>query len=104
MGRIQAQIYQLVSDGLTLSQYQQSGAILILQIKNALITALIASLTIQGEMTLGMMMAIQFIIGQLNNPVEQLISFVRKYQDAKLSLERLNDIYAINDEIIEKHR
>ena len=73
-----------------------------MQIKNALITALIASLTIQGEMTLGMMMAIQFIIGQLNNPVEQLISFVRKYQDAKLSLERLNDIYAINDEIIEK--
>lgn len=100
--RIQARIYQLTSGELTLSQYQQSGAILILQIKNALITALIASLTIQGEMTLGMMMAIQFIIGQLNNPVEQLISFVRKYQDAKLSLERLNDIYAINDEVIEK--
>lgn len=100
--KIQAQIYQLISDGLTLSQYQQSGAILILQIKNALITALIASLTIKGGMTLGMMMAIQFIIGQLNNPVEQLISFVRKYQDAKLSLERLNDIYAINDEVIEK--
>lgn len=100
--RIQAMIYQLISDGLTLSQYQQSGAVLILQIKNALTTALIASLTIKGEMTLGMMMAIQFIIGQLNSPVEQLISFVRKYQDAKLSLERLNDIYAINDEITEK--
>ena len=50
-------------------------------------------------MTLGMMMSIQFIIGQLNNPLEQLIAFTRKYQDAKLSLERLNDIYSIEDEV-----
>jgi len=85
--------------GLSLSQYQQSGAIFISQLKNVVITAIVASFTINGDMTLGMMMSIQFIIGQLNNPLEQLIAFTRKYQDAKLSLERLNDIYSIEDEV-----
>ena len=97
--RIQVLIYLLMAKGLSLSQYQQSGAIFISQLKNVVITAFVASFTIDGDMTLGMMMAIQFIIGQLNNPLEQLIAFTRKYQDAKLSLERLNDIYSIEDEV-----
>ena len=96
---VQAKIYSIAVRGLSLLQYQQSGAILLLQLKNALITAVIASLTIKGQMTLGMMMSIQYIIGQLNSPIEQLIQFVRKYQDAKLSLERLNDVYEIEEEV-----
>ena len=96
---VQAKIYSIAVRGLSLLQYQQSGAILLLQLKNALITALIASLTIKGQMTLGMMMSIQYIIGQLNSPIEQLIQFVRKYQDAKLSLERINDVYEIEEEV-----
>ncbi len=98
--RIQARIFDITSKSLALSQYQQSGALLITQVRNALITAIVAYLTIKGEMTIGMMLAIQLIIGQLSNPIEQLISFVKKYQDAKFSTERLNDIYAINDEIV----
>lgn len=99
--RIQAKIYKLLEKGLTLSQYQASGAIIINQIKNAVITALVATYTIEGEMTIGMLIAIQFITGQLNGPVEQFVVFIRRYQDAKLSIQRLNDIYKMQDEIPE---
>lgn len=103
--RIQAKIYKLLENGLALAQYQESGAIIINQIKNAIITALVAAYTINGEMTIGMLIAIQFIIGQLNSPVEQLVTFLRKYQDAKISIHRLNDIYQMRDEIPEtEHR
>ena len=95
---IQARIYRITVKGLTLSQYQQSGGVLINQMKNAIITALVAALVIKGNITLGMMLSIQYIIGQLNSPVDQLIGFVRKYQDAKLSLDRLQDIYIKDDE------
>lgn len=91
--RIQTKIYKLTSKGLALAQWQQSGGILINQLKNIIIIALVASLVIKGSITLGMMVAIQYIIGQLNSPVEQLIVFFRKYQDAKLSLDRISDIY-----------
>ncbi|MBQ9261606.1 MAG: peptidase domain-containing ABC transporter [Prevotella sp.] len=95
---IQARIYRITVKGLALSQYQQSGGVLINQMKNAIITALVAALVIKGNITLGMMLSIQYIIGQLNSPVDQLIGFVRKYQDAKLSLDRLQDIYIKDDE------
>lgn len=96
--RIQTSIYKITSKGLALAQWQQSGGILINQIKNIIIIALVASLVIQGDITLGMMVSIQYIIGQLNSPVEQLITFFRKYQDAKLSLDRISDIYDKQDE------
>ena len=95
---IQARKYRLTVKGLALSQYQQSGGILINQMKNAIITALVAALVIKGNITLGMMLSIQYIIGQLNSPVDQLIGFVRQYQDAKLSLDRLQEIYTKDDE------
>ena len=95
---IQARIYRITVKGLALSQYQQSGGVLINQMKNAVITALVAALVIKGNITLGMMLSIQYIIGQLNSPVDQLIGFVRKYQDAKLSLDRLQEIYTKDDE------
>lgn len=97
--QIQVRIYKLLEKGLALSQYQSSGGIVINQIKNAIITAFVAAYTIKGEMTLGMLIAIQFIIGQLNSPIEQFATFVRKLQDAKLSIQRLNDIYHIEDEV-----
>ena len=97
---IQAKLYKLNIKGLALAQYQESGGVLINQIKNILITALVASFVIKGQITLGMMLAIQYIIGQLNSPIEQLIVFFRQLQDAKLSIERLQDIYAKDDEIL----
>jgi len=72
--------------------------VLINQSKNIIITALVAKLVIDGQMTLGMMMAVQYIIGQLNGPVDQLISFLRETQDAKLSLERLSEVHDKEDE------
>ena len=96
--RIQAKLFRLQIKGLALAQYQDSGAVLINQTKNIVITALVAKSVIDGQMTLGMMMAVQYIIGQLNGPVDQLISFIRETQDAKLSLERLSEVHDKEDE------
>ncbi|MDR1631282.1 MAG: peptidase domain-containing ABC transporter [Dysgonamonadaceae bacterium] len=96
--RIQARLFKLRIKGLALGQYQDSGAILINQTKNILITVLVAKLVIDGQMTLGMMLSVQYIIGQLNGPVDQLISFFRSMQDAHLSLERLGEIHDKEDE------
>lgn len=95
---IQARKYRITIKGLALSQYQLSGGVLINQIKNVIVTALVAALVIRGNITLGMMLSIQYIIGQLNSPVDQVIGFVRQYQDAKLSLDRLQEIYSKEDE------
>ncbi|HLP06431.1 MAG TPA: peptidase domain-containing ABC transporter [Paludibacter sp.] len=96
--RIQAKLFRLQIRGLALAQYQDSGAVLVNQTKNIIITALVAKLVIDGQMTLGMMMAVQYIIGQLNSPVDQLIAFSRETQDAKLSLERLSEVHDKEDE------
>lgn len=96
--RIQAKLFRLRIKGLALSQYQDSGAILINQTKNIIITALVATMVVDGDLTLGMMTSIQYIIGQLNGPVDQLIGFLRSTQDAKLSLERLSEVHAKDDE------
>lgn len=102
--KIQVQIYNVFRKGLTISQYQTSGGIIINQIKNAVITTVVAVYTINGQLSLGMMIAIQFIIGQLNSPIEQLIGLMHKYQDAKLSNERLNDVYSIPNENNNKNK
>jgi ATP-binding cassette subfamily B protein len=96
--RIQAKLFKLRIKSLALGQYQDSGAVLINQTKNILITVLVAKLVIDGQMTLGMMLSVQYIIGQLNGPVDQLINFLRQSQDAKLSLERLSEIHGKEDE------
>lgn len=84
--------------GLALQQYQQTGAMIINEGKNIVISFLAATAVVNGQMTLGAMMALQYIIGQLNSPVEQLIQFMQHYQDAQISLERLNEIHEIEDE------
>ena len=96
--RIQAKLFRLQIKGLALAQYQNSGAILINQVKNIIITALVAKMVVDGQMTLGMMMSVQYIIGQLNGPVDQLIGFMCEWQDAKLSLERLGEVQEKEDE------
>ena len=95
---LQAGLFKLNFKSLSLSQYQQVGAFFINQGKNILITFIVAKLVIDGSLTLGMMLAIQYIIGQLNSPIEQLIGFTQQAQDAKISLERLNDIHSLEDE------
>lgn len=95
---LQAGLFKLNFRSLSLTQYQQIGAFFINQGKNILITFIVAKLVIEGKLTMGMMLAIQYIIGQLNSPIEQLIGFTQQAQDAKISLERLNDIHALDDE------
>lgn len=95
---LQAGLFKLNFKSLSLSQYQQLGAFFINQGKNILITFVVAKLVIEGKLTLGMMLAVQYIIGQLNAPVEQLIGFSQAAQDAQISLERLNDIHVLDDE------
>jgi len=96
--RIQAKLFRVNIKSLSLSQYQQIGSVFINQTKNIFITFYAAKGVITGDMTLGMMLAVQYIIGQLNSPIEQLISFMHTTQDAKISLERLGEIHEKKDE------
>ena len=96
--RIQAKLFKLRIKGLALSQYQDSGAVFINQTKNIIITALVAKFVIDGQMTLGMMLSVQYILGQLNSPIDQLINFYRESQDARLSIERLSEVHEKEDE------
>ena len=97
--RIQARLFKLMVKNLSLTQGQASGATLINRFKDLFITAFVATMVVEEQMTLGMMLSIQYIIGQLNGPVSQLINAFRSIQDAQLSLERLSDIYAKENEI-----
>lgn len=95
---LQTSIFKLSFKNLSYSQIQQAGALLINQGKDVLITFLVAQLVVKGHLTLGAMLAIQYIIGQLSSPIEQFISFMQSSQDAKISLERLNEIHNLDDE------
>ncbi|MBP6023627.1 MAG: peptidase domain-containing ABC transporter [Ferruginibacter sp.] len=95
---LQAGLFKLSFKSLSLSQYQQAGAFFINEGKNILITFFVAKSVMEGQLTLGAMLAVQYIIGQLNSPVEQLINFTQQAQDAKISLERLNEIHQMEEE------
>lgn len=94
----QARLFKISMKTLALEQTQSTGSNLINELKNMLITILSATLVIEGQITLGMMMAIGYIVGQLNAPIMQLIDFMRDLQDAKISLERLGEIHNMDDE------
>ncbi|TCC98320.1 peptidase domain-containing ABC transporter [Pedobacter hiemivivus] len=96
--RIQARLFKFSMKSLALGQYQQLGAFFINEGKNILITFVVAKSVIDGQLTLGAMMAIQYIVGQLNSPIEHLLGFLQSFQDAKISLERLNEIHELEDE------
>ncbi len=95
---VQARLFKVGIKSLALEQTQSVGSSFINELKNILITVLSAKLVIDGEITLGMMMAISYIVGQLNAPVVQLITFLRDAQDAKISLDRLGEIHHKEDE------
>lgn len=95
---IQARLFKFNVKNLALSQYQQGGATFINEGKNILITFLSAAAVINGNLTLGAMVAVQYIVGQLSSPIEQLLGFIQGFQDAKISLERLNEIHQMDDE------
>jgi len=95
---IQARLFRVNIKGLSLQQYQQAGGVFINEVKNVIIIYIAAKSVIEGSMTLGMMMAVQFIIGQMNSPIQQLIDFLHTSQDAKISLERLGEIHNKDDE------
>lgn len=96
--KTQNRLYDVSIKGLSLSQAQNIGGTLIDQLKNMVISFMSALLVINGDMTIGMMMSIQYIIGELNAPIADLVSFIRSYQDTKISLERLNEVQQIEDE------
>ena len=95
---VQADLFGVQMKSLKLQQMQEAGSILINEVKNIVITVVAAAAVIHGQMTLGMMLAVQYIIGQLNSPVEQLMSFFYSLQDVRISLERINEIHRIEDE------
>ncbi len=95
---IQASIFKLKLKSLNYNQYQLAGGTLINQIQNIAISFIVAKLVIDGQLTLGAMLAVQYIIGQLSGPVGQWASFVQSAQDAKISMERLNEIHQLPDE------
>lgn len=94
----QADLFEVNMKSLSLQQNQEAGGICINELKNILTTVLAAAAVIHGEMTLGMMLAVQYIIGQLNSPVEQLVGFVYQWQDVGIALERMNEIHTRKNE------
>lgn len=95
---VQAKLFRISIENLALEQYQSVGSAFINELKNILITVFSAKLVIDGDITLGMMLAITAIVGQLNAPITQLINFLRELQDAQISLERLGEIHNKEDE------
>lgn len=95
---IQARLFRVRVKSLTLTQYQRVGSVLINDTKNILISFIAAKAVIESNMTLGVMFAVQYIIGFMNAPIEQLIGFIHSAQDAKISLERLAEVHEHSDE------
>ena len=90
---VQADLFKVQMKSLKLQQMQEAGSIFINEVKNILITVMAATSVINGNITLGAMLAVQYIVGQLNSPVEQLMSFIYSLQDVRISLERINEIH-----------
>lgn len=95
---IQKNLFKIQQKSLRLQQQEEAGGIFINELKNIAITVMSAAAVIEGNMTLGMMLAVQYIIGQLCSPVEQLMDFFYSIQDVKISLERINEIHSMEDE------
>lgn len=89
----QADLFRVKVKSLKLQQLQEAGSLLVNEIKNILVTAFSATAVINGDITLGSMLAIQYIVGQLNSPIEQLMNFIYSFQDMRISMERINEIH-----------
>lgn len=99
----QADLFNVQMKSMKLLQTQEAGNIFINEIKNILITVFAATAVIDGQITLGAMLAIQYIVGQLNSPVEQFMQFVYSLQDVKISLERINEVHEAKNEESKKN-
>jgi ATP-binding cassette subfamily B protein len=95
---IQGSLFKVNIKSLALTQYQEAGGVFINETKNVLITFLAATAVIHNDMTLGMMLAVSYILGQMNSPIEQMIHFMHVTQDAKISMERLGEIHKEENE------
>ncbi|HUX95538.1 MAG TPA: peptidase domain-containing ABC transporter [Bacteroidales bacterium] len=96
--KIQASLFRLKVKGLSILQFQAAGATLVNEVSNITITIIAATTVLKGDMTLGMMLAVQYIIGQLNVPISQMIGFFKMSQDAKMSLDRLSEVHKMESE------
>ena len=96
--RIQVKLFKISIEGVTLSQFQQVGSVFFSSTTSLIISYLSAKAVVEGNITLGMMMSISYIIEQLSGPIGQVISFAQSLQDAKISLERLNEVHNKEDE------
>ncbi len=96
--KIQAKLFRISVASTKLRQYQDAGSLFLNESKNIIVTVMAALAVMNGSMTLGMMLAVQYIIGQLNTPIQQFIEFTRELQDAKISLERIGEIHVIDNE------
>lgn len=94
----QAGLFEAQLKSLRLQQTQEAGSVFINEMKNIVVTVLAATAVINGQMTLGAMLAVQYILGQLNSPVAQFMSFIYSTQDVKISLERINEIHEADEE------
>lgn len=95
---IQAEVFKVNMKSLKLQQTQETGSIFINEVKNIVITVISATAVISGELTLGMMLAVQYIIGQLNSPIDQIMHYLYAVQDVKIGLERINEIHVMSNE------
>ena len=95
---IQSEIFRLNYRSLSIGQIQQAGAIFINQGKDIVLTFLVAEQVIKGQLTFGALLAVQYIIGQLSGPVEQFIRFIQEAQNAKISMDRLNEVHRLENE------
>lgn len=96
--RIQAKLFKLSVSSTRVQQWQEGGSTLINELKNIFITFMAATAVISGSMTLGMMLAVQYIIGQLNVPINEFVNFIRELQDARISLDRIGEIRSLENE------
>ena len=95
---IQIRLFKTQIKSLRLEQIQSNGAAFINELKNIVISFFTAKLVIEGQLTLGMMLSVSYIIGQLNAPISQFLGFVFSLQDARISLERLAEIHNKDNE------
>jgi ATP-binding cassette subfamily B protein len=100
----QAELFAIQMKVLKLQQTQEAGSIFINEVKNIIITVLAATAVINGQMTLGAMLAVQYIIGQINSPIEQFMSLIYSFQDVKISLERINEVHEGENEETSKNQ
>lgn len=96
--RVQARLFRTAIGSMRIEQIQRAGATAINEGKNLIITLIVAKAVLDGDMTIGMLVAIQYVVGQLNTPLSQAIEFIASWQETKMSLERMNEIHSKEDE------